>query len=68
MKFKELEEFDYLMRIDDDSWFKNKIEFSLFDELDKQKDILGLHIQIINGFWQLNTIIYLNGSCIKSKN
>ena len=28
----ELKNYDYLMRIDDDSWFKKKIEFDLFNE------------------------------------
>ena len=30
---KELEKYDYLMRIDDDSYFKGKIDFDLFDIL-----------------------------------
>ena len=30
---KELEKYDYLMRIDDDSYFKGKIDFDLFDVL-----------------------------------
>ena len=30
---KDLEKYDYLMRIDDDSNFKNKIDFDLFDAL-----------------------------------
>ncbi len=30
---KELEKYDYLMRIDDDSYFKDKIDFDLFDIL-----------------------------------
>ena len=60
MKFKELEEFDYLMRIDDDSWFKNKIEFSLFDELDKQNGYFGTaYTNNFNGEWQLNTRVNL---------
>ena len=29
-----LMKYDYLMIIDDDSWFKNKIEFDLFNKLD----------------------------------
>lgn len=30
---KDLEKYDYLMRIDDDSWFKEKIDFDLFDRV-----------------------------------
>ena len=33
-KNKFLMKYDYLMIIDDDSWFKNKIEFDLFNKLD----------------------------------
>ena len=31
----ELKKYKYLMRIDDDSWFKNKINYDLFDILEK---------------------------------
>lgn len=41
MNFKELKNFDYLMRIDDDSWFKKKIEYNLFEELDKNNGYFG---------------------------
>ena len=40
-QLKELENFDYLIRIDDDSWFKNKIDFDMFDELDKNNCYFG---------------------------
>ena len=32
---KELSQYDKLMRIDDDSYFKSKIDFDFFDILDK---------------------------------
>ena len=41
MNFSHLMEFDYLMRIDDDSWFKGKIEIDLFEELDRNKGLFG---------------------------
>ena len=41
MNFPELNEFDYLMRIDDDSWFKEKLEFDFFNELDKRNGMFG---------------------------
>ena len=41
MNFDYLKEFDYLMRIDDDSWFKGKIEIDLFEELDRNKGFFG---------------------------
>ena len=41
MNFPELNEFDYLMRIDDDSWFKEPLEIDFFDELDNQKGYFG---------------------------
>ena len=41
MNYNELEKYDYLIRIDDDSWFKNKIEFNLFEELNKQNKLCG---------------------------
>ena len=60
MYFKELKGFDYLMRIDDDSWFKNKIEYDLFDELDKQNGYFGTaYTNNFNGEWQLNTRVNL---------
>lgn len=41
MNFKELKQYDYLIRIDDDSWFKDKMEFDMFDELDKSGKLCG---------------------------
>ncbi len=41
MNFSHLMEFNYLMRIDDDSWFKGKIEIDLFEELDRNKGLFG---------------------------
>lgn len=38
---KELSKYDYLMRIDDDSYFKEKIEFDLFDKLDEHPLVTG---------------------------
>ena len=39
--YEQLSEFDYFMVIDDDSWFKGKIEIDLFEELDKNKGLFG---------------------------
>lgn len=41
MNYEELSEFDYLHRIDDDSWFKKEIPFNFFDELDKNDCYFG---------------------------
>lgn len=41
MNFPELDEFNYMMRIDDDSWFKEKLNFDFFDELDERKGMFG---------------------------
>jgi hypothetical protein len=41
MNFPELNEFDYLMRIDDDSWFKETLDFDFFDELDDRNGMFG---------------------------
>ena len=41
MNFKVLENFDYLIRIDDDSWFKKNINFDMFEELDKHNKLCG---------------------------
>lgn len=41
MNFEELLKYDYMIRIDDDSWFKNKIDFDMFNELDKQNKLCG---------------------------
>jgi hypothetical protein len=41
MNFPELDEFDYLMRIDDDSWFKEPLEIDFFDELNNQNGYFG---------------------------
>ena len=41
MNFKELNDFDYLMRIDDDSWFKEQLNFDFFEELDNKNGLFG---------------------------
>lgn len=41
MNFPELDEFDYLMRIDDDSWFKQDLNFDFFKELDSRNGMFG---------------------------
>ena len=41
MNYEELKEFKYLMRIDDDSWFKNSINFDFFDKLKDSECLLG---------------------------
>lgn len=41
MNYPELKEFDYLIRIDDDSWFKNPITTDLFEELDNNNKLLA---------------------------
>lgn len=41
MNFKELKQYDYMIRIDDDSWFKNPINFDMFEELDKSGKLCG---------------------------
>ena len=41
MNFNELKEFDYLMRIDDDSWFKEELELDFFEEIDKRGGLFG---------------------------
>ena len=41
MNFKELNDFDYLMRIDDDSWFKEQLNFDFFEELDNKNGLYG---------------------------
>jgi len=41
MNFQELDEFNYLMRIDDDSWFKKTLDFDFFDELDNNNGMFG---------------------------
>ncbi len=33
---KEMEQYDYIMRIDDDSWFKEKIDYDFFDHVQTQ--------------------------------
>lgn len=33
--------YDYYMMIDDDSWFKNKMDFDMFEELDKRNKLCG---------------------------
>ena len=41
MNYEELKQYDYLMRIDDDSWFKKPIDFDLFEKLNESNKILG---------------------------
>lgn len=41
MHLKQLDEYDKLIRIDDDSWFKKKIDFNIFDKMEKSKKICG---------------------------
>ena len=41
INYEQFSEFDYFMVIDDDSWFKEKIEIDLFEELDKNKGLFG---------------------------
>lgn len=41
MNFNELKDYDYMMRIDDDSWFKKPINFDMFEELDKSNKLCG---------------------------
>ena len=41
MNLKQLEKYNYLIRIDDDSWFKKKINFNLFDKLEDSKKLCG---------------------------
>lgn len=41
MNFNELKEFDYLMRIDDDSWFKEDLDLDFFEEIDKRDGLFG---------------------------
>ena len=41
MNFEELNDFDYLIRIDDDSWFKEQLNFDFFEELDNKNGLFG---------------------------
>jgi hypothetical protein len=41
MNYKELDNYDYLIRVDDDSWFKNTINFNVFDKLIESKKMCG---------------------------
>jgi len=41
MNYEELKSFDYLIRIDDDSWFKNKIDFDFFEKLNESNKLVG---------------------------
>lgn len=41
MNYPQLGEFDYMMRIDDDSWFKAEIAFDMFEKLDQNKKLCG---------------------------
>jgi hypothetical protein len=41
MNYPELKDYQYMIRIDDDSWFKKKIKMNFFDELIKSKKLVG---------------------------
>lgn len=41
MNYQELSDYDYLHRIDDDSWFKKEVPFDLFEELDNRNGYFG---------------------------
>ena len=41
MDHPELKQYEYMMRIDDDSWFKAPIDFDFFEELDNQNKLMG---------------------------
>ena len=41
MNYPELKEYRYMIRLDDDSWIKNKIKINLFEELRKSKKLVG---------------------------
>tara|TARA_B100000989_G_scaffold298696_1_gene289227 strand:+ start:733 stop:1662 length:930 start_codon:yes stop_codon:yes gene_type:complete len=41
INYVQFNEFDYLMVIDDDSWFKGKIEIDLFEQLDRKKGLFA---------------------------
>lgn len=63
MNFEELKKFDYIIRIDDDSWFKSSITFDLFEELDTKGGYFGTGFTW-NHFGPNHLIpvkIYLNG-------
>ena len=36
-----LQQYDYLMRIDDDSWFKKKINYNIFEKLEESNKLCG---------------------------
>lgn len=41
MNFKELDNYDKLIRIDDDSWFKKKIDYNIFEKMEESKKLCG---------------------------
>jgi hypothetical protein len=41
MDYPQLKGYDYMMRIDDDSWFRSKLNFDFFGELDAQDKLCG---------------------------
>lgn len=41
MEHPDLQEFDYVLRLDDDAWFKKEIPFDFFEELDKNNGYFG---------------------------
>ncbi len=72
MNYKELSDFDYLMRIDDDSWFKEKIDFDFFEELDNKKAFYGTaytwnHYTESQKNTRINLYIWINEYIKKNK-
>ena len=69
---KELEQYDYIMRIDDDSWFKEKIDFDFFDHVQEQPiataftwNHCGLnHVETRENLWKFY-LNFLNSENIK---
>jgi hypothetical protein len=41
MNFKQLDDYDQLIRIDDDSWFKKKIDFNIFEKMKQSNKLCG---------------------------
>ena len=68
---KELEQYDYLMRIDDDSWFKEPIDFDFFDAVQEHPiataftwNHCGLnHVETRENLWSFY-LDYLNSRSI----
>ncbi len=71
----DLKKYDYLMRIDDDSWFKKKINFNLFDSVKSHPIATGYTWNYINSnilhtrenLWNFY-IDYIKKNNIKPKN